>query len=182
MLWDRYAMHKEKNKKVQKNPKNYNEALRVKIIKEIGEIDVVGVEIIETKDNIEEGFIASLKIDEQDSYWAGGLFKFQFNFPKDYPFRPPLVRSITKIYHPNISIDGLISLNILSTCWSPVFDINLIFMGLKHLFSNPNFEDPMNIEVSSAYFHSKELFLSNIQASLHGGKINSTDFSENNKF
>lgn len=182
MLWDRYSMHKEKSKKVQKDPNKLIEVIRTRILKEIGEIDVEGVEILETKDNIEEGFIASIIIDDQDSYWFGGSFTFQFNFPKNYPYDSPSVRSITKIYHPNISISGLVSLNIFSPCWSPVYDINLIFMGLKFLFSNPNFEDPMNTEASSVYFHSRPEFIQNVQTSLRRGKLNSIDFNEDNRF
>ena len=31
----------------------------------------------------------------------GGNFKAELNFPKDYPLRPPTMRFISRIVHPN---------------------------------------------------------------------------------
>ena len=37
-----------------------------------------------------------------DTPYEGGLFKLKLEFPGNYPFRPPAVRWMTKIYHPSI--------------------------------------------------------------------------------
>jgi ubiquitin-conjugating enzyme E2 D/E len=48
-----------------------------------------------------------------DSPFEGGVFHLNIHFPSDYPFKPPKVTFITKIYHPNINSNGIICLDIL---------------------------------------------------------------------
>ena len=52
-------------------------------------------------------------IGPEDSPYKGGLFFLNITFPTDYPFKPPKVSFVTKIYHPNINANGGICLDIL---------------------------------------------------------------------
>lgn len=47
-------------------------------------------------------------------------FGLRIDFPREYPLKPPTLRFTTKIYHPNISEDGLVCLPLISTeNWKP---------------------------------------------------------------
>lgn len=35
--------------------------------------------------------------------YEGGKFEVDINIPNEYPFKPPVMKFITKIWHPNIS-------------------------------------------------------------------------------
>ena len=59
-----------------------------------------------------------------DSPYSGGVFFLDLHFPVDYPFKPPKVTFVTKIYHPNINQNGSICLDILRDQWSPALTVS----------------------------------------------------------
>jgi ubiquitin-conjugating enzyme E2 D/E len=83
----------------------------------------------------------------KDSPYEGGVFNLGIHFPGDYPLRPPLIKFLTRIFHPNIKVDGQICLDILKLpAWSPALGINRALLSIMILLSNPNGEDPLNQE------------------------------------
>ena len=54
--------------------------------------------------------------------------------PVSYPHEPPKVKCTTKVYHPNIDLEGNVCLNILREDWKPVLSISSIVYGLQFLF------------------------------------------------
>ena len=85
-----------------------------------------------------------LTVTPDTGYWKGGTYDFNISVPADYPHKPPKVTCATKIYHPNINLQGAVCLNILRAEWKPVFDLNTIVSGLTFLFYEPNGDDPLN--------------------------------------
>jgi ubiquitin-conjugating enzyme E2 M len=63
-------------------------------------------------------FTVTLKPDE--GFWKGGSFTFKFEIPADYPHSPPKTLCVTKLFHPNIDVEGKVCLNILRDDWKPV--------------------------------------------------------------
>ncbi|XP_028096503.1 ubiquitin-conjugating enzyme E2 2-like isoform X5 [Camellia sinensis] len=73
-----------------------------------------------------------------DTPWDGGTFKLTLQFTEDYPNKPPIVRFISQMFHPNIYADGSICLDILQNQWSPIYDIAAILTSIQSLLCDPN--------------------------------------------
>jgi len=86
-----------------------------------------------------------------DSPYAGGVFLLSITFPTNYPFKPPVVSFTTKIYHPNIDVDGYIWLDILQGQWSPVLTISTVLLSICSLLTDPNVDDPVAPDIAYLY-------------------------------
>lgn len=69
-----------------------------------------------------------------------------------YPFVPPKMRFITKVWHPNISsANGAICLDILKDQWSPALTLKTALLSLQALLSSPQPDDPQDAVVARQY-------------------------------
>ena len=87
----------------------------------------------------------------EGSPYENGIFYLRIEFPVDYPFKPPKVSFITRIYHCNINGSGNICLDILKSKWSPCNTISKALLSICSLLSDPNVDDPLNLEASNLY-------------------------------
>ena len=86
-----------------------------------------------------------------DSPFQGGVFNLEIRFPVDYPFKPPKVIFLTKIYHPNIGVHGGICLDILKDQWSPALTIGKVLLSICSLLCDPNPADPLMPDIADQY-------------------------------
>ncbi len=85
------------------------------------------------------------------SPYAGGVFFLDIQFPSDYPFKPPRLQFVTKVYHPNINAQGGICLDILKDQWSPALSIAKVLLSISSLLTDANPRDPLVPEIARLY-------------------------------
>ena len=95
----------------------------------------------------------------EDCFWSGGRFRFTIEVPQEYNFlvcfafhclalnfiwfdlKPPRVKCLTRIWHPNISEEGDICLSLLRESsidgmgWAPTRTLKDVIWGLNSLFN-----------------------------------------------
>uniref|UniRef100_A0A9J2P934 E2 ubiquitin-conjugating enzyme n=1 Tax=Ascaris lumbricoides TaxID=6252 RepID=A0A9J2P934_ASCLU len=124
-----------------------------------------------------EGFSAGLRGDGDDIYkwevlilgppdtpYEGGFFKANLDFPQDYPQRPPRMRFLSEIWHPNIDKEGNVCISILhqpgddqwgyerpEERWLPVHTVETILLSVISMLADPNCESPANVDAAVSY-------------------------------
>ena len=98
-----------------------------------------------------------------DSLFSGGRFKLKMTFCEEYPFKPPRVKFITKIFHPNVYAqvegtermsDGKICLDILQDKWLSCLNVTAILISIQQLLDEPNPGSPAN-DIAALMFTKK---------------------------
>lgn len=91
--------------------------------------------------------------------YEGGVFQVDIHIPNEYPFKPPQIKFLTKIYHPNISsVTGAICLDILKDAWTPILTLKSSLISLQSLLQSPEPNDPQDAEVAKHYLTNKKGF------------------------
>ena len=93
-----------------------------------------------------------------DSPYDGGVYTLNIHFPADYPFKPPKIRFITRIYHPNINKSGGICLDILKEEWSPALTTSKVLLSICSLLVDPNPDDPLEPEIAQLYKKNRDRY------------------------
>jgi len=87
-------------------------------------------------DGIETSFTCTITPAEES--FAHGTFVFMIQVPRTYPFSPPSVKCLNRVFHPNFDFrTGAVYLPILSDGWRPVLTMNTVIFSLQLLFLEP---------------------------------------------
>ncbi|EIW69876.1 hypothetical protein TREMEDRAFT_43536 [Tremella mesenterica DSM 1558] len=86
-----------------------------------------------------------------DTPFEDGSFRLTLTFTDAYPNKPPTVRFISKMFHPNIYANGELCLDILQNRWSPTYDVGAILTSVQSLLNDPNAASPANVEAAQLF-------------------------------
>nr|AXR85312.1 E2.299 [Sanionia uncinata] len=104
--------------------------------------------------------------------YEGGIFIVDIQLPSAYPFEPPKMQFVTKVWkslvnsleftvgrHPNVSSqNGAICLDILKDQWSPALTLKTALLSLQALLSTPEPDDPQDAVVAQQYLRDYATF------------------------
>jgi len=97
-------------------------------------------------------------------------FKIQIEFPAEYPFKPPKLTFLTKIYHPNIDEKGQVCLPIIAPeNWKPATKTEQVVESLIALINDPEPEHPLRADVAEEFTKERKKFMKN--AADHASKF-----------
>lgn len=95
----------------------------------------------------------------KDTPYDGGVFKVDIQLDDQYPFAPPKMRFLTRVWHPNVSsASGAICLDVLKDQWSPALTLKTALLSLQALLSSPQPDDPQDAVVARQYLSERETF------------------------
>jgi ubiquitin-protein ligase len=84
--------------------------------------------------------------------YEGGIFRISIKLPRGYPFKPPKVSFLTKVYHPNLSTDhGGIHLDILKDEWSPALTIHKVITACSNFLAEPDADNPRELGIRNQF-------------------------------
>lgn len=94
----------------------------------------------------------------QDSPYEGGHFYLFLQIPSAYPMKPPVVKFITKIFHPNVSRHGDIGIDSIQHNWSLALTISKVLISIQSLLTDPYCHVCMEPEVGHLYQDDRNAF------------------------
>jgi len=98
-----------------------------------------------------------------NSLYKNKKFELRINFSNEFPFTPPKIIFVNKIFHPNIDLKGNICLDLLKENWVPTISIVNILKTILSLLVYPNPDDPLNTDASNLYKNNIEEFKKKIE-------------------
>ncbi|ODQ45335.1 hypothetical protein PICMEDRAFT_36166 [Pichia membranifaciens NRRL Y-2026] len=115
-----------------------------------------------TLEMAEDGDLSHLKgtfVGPPGTPYEGGLFEVDIKIPEEYPFKPPIMKFDTRVFHPNISSQtGAICLDILKDAWTPILTLKSSLISLQSLLQSPEPTDPQDAQVAKLYLTDPKKF------------------------
>uniref|UniRef100_A0A6M2DTB1 E2 NEDD8-conjugating enzyme n=1 Tax=Xenopsylla cheopis TaxID=163159 RepID=A0A6M2DTB1_XENCH len=116
----------------------------------------------------------TLTVCPDEGFWQGGKFRFEIVVTEEYNIAPPIVKCATKLWHPNITVEGDVCLSLLrqnsidGLGWAPTRTLKDVIWGLNSLFTDLlNFEDPLNTEAAKMYSRDRNEFENRVREYLN---------------
>ncbi|CAH8828372.1 unnamed protein product [Trichobilharzia szidati] len=139
-----------------------------KELKDLNELPVEGFKVMVSEE--ENLFVWDVAIfGPPMTLYEGGYFKARLSFPDDYPYSPPTMHFLSRMYHPNIYENGEVCISILhspgddpqsgelpSERWNPTQNVRTVLLSVISLLNEPNIHSAAHVDASVAYRKWKE--------------------------
>ena len=100
----------------------------------------------------------------QGSPYEGGVFELSVEFPSEYPFKPPKVKFLTKLLHPNVYSNGDICLDILQNAWQATYTGEKTLLSIQSLLTDPNPSSMANGVAGNLYLDNRKGYDSEVRS------------------
>jgi ubiquitin-conjugating enzyme E2 A len=87
-----------------------------------------------------------------DTPFEDGTFRLVMHFEEQYPNKPPGVKFVSQMFHPNVYGTGELCLDILQNRWSPTYDVAAILTSIQRygpLNTDMRFRTRSSIQLNS---------------------------------
>ena len=101
-----------------------------------------------------------------DTPFEDGTFKLILTFDESYPTKPPTVKFLSRMFHPNVYANGELCLDILQNRWSPTYDVAAILTSIQSLLHDPNPNSPANAEAAQLYRENMKEYVRRVRATV----------------
>ncbi|KAL9710154.1 Ubiquitin-conjugating enzyme E2 2 [Leucoagaricus gongylophorus] len=101
-----------------------------------------------------------------DTPFEDGTFKLLLTFDESYPNKPPSVKFLSRMFHPNVYANGELCLDILQNRWSPTYDVAAILTSIQSLLHDPNPNSPANAEAAQLYRENMKEYVRRVKATV----------------
>lgn len=101
-----------------------------------------------------------------DTPFEDGTFKLLLTFDESYPNKPPTVKFLSRMFHPNVYANGELCLDILQNRWSPTYDVAAILTSIQSLLHDPNPNSPANAEAAQLYRENMKEYVRRVRATV----------------
>ncbi|KAL9240114.1 hypothetical protein vseg_014371 [Gypsophila vaccaria] len=90
--------------------------------------------------------------------FEGGVFFLTIKIPTNYPYKPPKIKFKTKVFHPNVTSDGTIEIDILGSQWSPALTIEKLLISICSFLPSPCHEKDSCNPICELYWNNRKLY------------------------
>jgi len=82
--------------------------------------------------------------------YSGGKFTVHVEFPAQYPFKPPSLKFLTKVYHPSVQQDtGEICTDLVGDGWGPTLNVRHCLGVIYQMLQEPTADHPLDDEIAA---------------------------------